>query len=302
MQRWIVLPSASRVESAGRLGGLDGEGEIVSKPRAGPDTAGLGAAGLGGGAGAGASVNRAGVIRAQRIPEQVAADIRKRIMRGQIGATEALPAETELMAQYGVSRPTLREALRILEAQRFVVVRRGGIGGALVQRPSLDLAARQFGFVLQDRGVTMADVHRARALIEPPALSALAATILPEELEELAALLRDAQAFIGDAPLYSHAAETIRERMVEMTGASTVALLMRMLREVVERHTAATGSVAPDRWAKLQKLSLRAHQRLVELIGQGERAQAEAFWREHLAKVQDHLGPVAATRVIDVLE
>jgi DNA-binding FadR family transcriptional regulator len=252
--------------------------------------------------GPGASASRAGLIRAQRIPEQVAADIRKRILRGEIGEHDALPAENELMVQYGVSRPTLREALRILEAERFIVVRRGGIGGALVQRPDLDVAARQFGFVLQDRGVTMADVHRARALIEPPALSALAETITPGQRAELDAMLQRAQAFIGDPDRYAHAIETVRERMVEMTGAATVALLMRMLREVVERHTAASGGIAPERWSKLQKLSLRAHQRLVELVGAGERAAAEEFWRQHLAEVQHHLGPVAATRIIDVLE
>jgi DNA-binding FadR family transcriptional regulator len=237
-----------------------------------------------------------------RLPEQVAADIRKRILRGDIGEGDALPAETELMAEYGISRPTLREALRILESERFVVVRRGGIGGALVQRPSLDAAARQFGFVLQDRGVTMADVHRARALIEPPALSALADTITPAKLAALTADLAQSEAFIGDPDRFAHAIETIRERIVEMTGAATVVLLMRMLREVVERHTAAAGGVAPERWSKLQKLSLGAHQRLVALIGDGDRAGAEAFWRGHLDEVERHLGAVAGARVIDVLD
>jgi DNA-binding FadR family transcriptional regulator len=246
--------------------------------------------------------SRAGVIRILRIPEQLAADIRKRILRGEIGEGDALPSETDLMGQYGVSRPTLREALRILEAERFIVVRRGGLGGALVQRPNLDAAARQFGFVLQDRGVTMADVHRARALIEPPALSALADTITPAQRAELDAMLAEAQSWIGDPDRYAHAIETVRERIVEMTGAATVALLMRMLREVVERHTAAAGGAPAERWAKLQKLSLRAHQRLVALIGEGDRAGAESFWRAHLAEVQSHLGPVAATRVIDMLE
>jgi len=241
-------------------------------------------------------------IRAHRIPEQLAASIRKRILRGEIGEGDALPAEAELMAQYAISRPTLREALRILEAERFIVVRRGGLGGALVQRPNLDLAARQFGFVLQDQGVTMADVHRARALIEPPALAALADTVTPTQLAELEALLGEAQAFIGAPAAYSHAIETIRERIVGMTGAVTVALLMRMLREVVERHTAAAGGLSADRWAKLQRLSLRAHHKLVALIAARDRAGAETFWRGHLEEVEQHLGRVAATRVIDAMD
>lgn len=246
--------------------------------------------------------DRRGAIRTQRIPQQVAADIRKRILRGEIGAGDALPAEAELMAQYGIARPTLREALRVLEAERFIVVRRGGLGGALVQRPDLDAAARQFGYVLQDRGVTLADVHRARTLIEPPALAALAGTATPEQLAELRARLAEAQAFIGEPLSYSGATEAIRERIVEMTGATTVALLMRMLRELVQRHTAATGGAPHEGWARLQKLSLRAHEKLVALIAAGDPAAAEAFWREHLAEVERHQGRAAAMRVIDALD
>jgi len=244
--------------------------------------------------------DRKGAIRTQRIPEQVAADIRKRILKGEIG--DALPPEAELILQYGVSRPTLREALRILESEQFILVRRGGIGGALVRRPNLDVAARQFGYVLQDRGVTMADVHRARALIEPPALAALAASATPAQIVELQALLAQAQQFIGEPLPYSEATEAIRERMVEMTGAATVALLMRMLRELVQRHTAASGDISADRWAKLQKLSLRSHERLVELIAAGDGAAAEDFWRQHLREVEQHLGRTATTRVIDALD
>ena len=268
------------------------QGNVSSKKAGRPArSAGVGETGVG-----------AQVIRAQRIPEQVAAQIRKRVLRGEIREGDVLPPEPELVAQLGISRPTLREALRILEAEQFIVVRRGGIGGAVVQRPNLDLAARQFSFVLQDRGVTLADVHRARALIEPAALSALAFSITPAQLEELHRLLAAALPLIGDSDRYSHAIESIRERMVEMTGAVTVALLMRMLREVVARHTAASGRIAPERWAKLQKLSLKAHQRLVELVAAGDQAGAEAFWREHLAEVAHHLGSVATTRVIDVFD
>jgi GntR family transcriptional regulator, transcriptional repressor for pyruvate dehydrogenase complex len=246
--------------------------------------------------------DRSGAIRTQRIPEQVAADIRKRILKGEIRNGDALPAEAELMAQYGISRPTLREALRLLEADGLVVVRRGGLGGALVQRPDLDVAARQFGYVLQDRGVTMADVHRARTLIEPPALAALADRATPEQLEELRQRLQDARRFIGEPLAYSSAAEAIRERMVEMTGAATVALLMGLLRELVQRHTSTSGDLAPERWAKLQKLSLRSHERLVDLIAEGDTAAAEAFWREHLHEVAEHLSRAAKARVIDVLD
>lgn len=246
--------------------------------------------------------SRSSIVRTQRIPQLMANDIRRRILRGELKVGEALPAEAELMSQYSISRPTLREALRILESEQLIVVRRGGIGGAVVQRPDLDVAARQFGSVLQDRGATMSDVHRARAVIEPPALAALAVTATPATIAELKAKLEATNALIGDATAYSEAIEMIRERIVEMTGAVTLSLLMRLLREVIAKHTAAVGGLPPDRWAKLQKLSQRSHLQLLNLIGAGNPDAAEKFWREHLAEVQHHLGRSANVRVIDLTE
>ena len=73
------------------------------------------------------------------------------------------------MAQFGVSRPTLREAFRVLEAEGLISVRRGAHGGARVHTPDVDVAARYAGLVLEHRGATLADVYEAAGLIEPPA-------------------------------------------------------------------------------------------------------------------------------------
>jgi DNA-binding FadR family transcriptional regulator len=246
--------------------------------------------------------SRSSLVRTQRIPQMMANDVRRRILRGELAVGQAIPAEAELMAQYGISRPTLREALRILESEQLIVIRRGGIGGAIVQRPDLDVAARQFGSVLQDRGATMGDVHRARTIIEPPALASLALSVTPAQLAELEAKLEETNALIGNPTAYSEAVEIIRERIVEMTGAVTLALVMRLLREVIQKHTAAVGGMPSERWAKLQKLSQRSHLRLLKLIGAGDPEPAEEFWRKHLAEVQYHLGRAANVRVIDLTE
>ena len=83
----------------------------------------------------------------------------------------------------------------------------------------------------------MSDVHRARAVIEPPALAALAVTVTPAMIAELKAKLEATNALIGDASAYSEAVEMIRERIVEMTGAVTLSLVMRLLREVIAHAT-----------------------------------------------------------------
>jgi DNA-binding FadR family transcriptional regulator len=75
-------------------------------------------------------------VHVPKAAELVAEALRGRILRRELLPGDRLPAETMLMTQYGVSRPTLREALRLLEAQELLEVRRGARGGGVVRQPS----------------------------------------------------------------------------------------------------------------------------------------------------------------------
>ena len=68
-------------------------------------------------------------VRPQKMADMVAGRIRQMIARGAITDGEWLPTEPELMEQFGVSRPTLREAFRVLESESLISVRRGAHGG-----------------------------------------------------------------------------------------------------------------------------------------------------------------------------
>lgn len=241
------------------------------------------------------------VLKSQRIPELMAADIRRRVLRGELKEGDSLPPETELMNEYGVSRPSLREALRILESEQLIEVRRGGIGGALVRRPDLDVATRQFGFVLQDRGATIADVHRTRCIIEPSALAELAVKISPKQLTELHKRLEDASEFIGEPIPYARALEEIRERMVEMTGAIALSLIMKLLGDVVQKHTTAIEGISQAQSTKLHRLNQKSYKKLLDLISAGDRQGAKDYWEEHLADVgRNTLGRNADKPIIDL--
>ncbi len=76
-----------------------------------------------------------GPVRVPKTAELVAQHLRRLIVRGEIAEGESLPAEAELRAQFGVSRPILREAFRVLESESLIVVRRGARGGAIVRLP-----------------------------------------------------------------------------------------------------------------------------------------------------------------------
>src|SRR4051794_12622000 len=99
----------------------------------------------------------------------VASQLRRQIVLGELKEGDQLPSESVLMEQFGVSRPTLREAFRILEAEGAIIVRRGVRGGARVQVPEIGVAARHIGLLLQYRGALLSDVYEVRAVLEPAA-------------------------------------------------------------------------------------------------------------------------------------
>src|SRR4051812_37630471 len=163
-------------------------------------------------------------VHVPKTAELVAGHIRRQIVRGQLHEGDALPPETALMEEYTISRPTLREAFRILESEGLITVRRGARGGARVQEPSTDVAARYAGLVLQHRGATVADVLAARVIVEPPAAHMLASR------RDRVAVAKQLQARLDDLDPDSAAHfHEFNALVVELTDNQTLILLTAML-------------------------------------------------------------------------
>lgn len=75
-------------------------------------------------------------LATESLPKQIARQIRQAIVEGRLRADDRLPGEEELAKRYGVSRPTIREALKRLAAQNLIRSRRGPAGGTFVNRPN----------------------------------------------------------------------------------------------------------------------------------------------------------------------
>src|SRR6201990_3368551 len=126
--------------------------------------------------------------RSPKTAELVAGALRRMVVDGQLKDGDFLPNEAELMAHFAVSRPTLREAVRVLESERLVEVRRGSRTGAKVRVPGPETVARPGALVLAISGTTLGDVMTARIGIEPYAARLLAdqgSTAAHEELRRL---------------------------------------------------------------------------------------------------------------------
>jgi GntR family transcriptional repressor for pyruvate dehydrogenase complex len=228
-------------------------------------------------------------IRSPKTAELVAGTLRRMVVDGQLKEGDFLPNEAELMAHFSVSRPTLREAVRVLESERLVEVRRGSRTGARVRVPGAEIVARPAGLLLELSGATIADVLVARSGIEPLAVRLLAESATTEQLDELEEML------VGDVPAgwesgrMAEATGEFHRRMVEMSGNATLTIISGMLHEITVRHTAfAIKERRQVSRADYDKL-LRSYRRLLTLLRSGDGAGAEAHWRKHLDTARELL-------------
>ncbi len=236
------------------------------------------------------------VVRVPKTAELVASKIRRQIVLHELHEEDALPPESELMEEFGISRPTLREAFRILESEGLIVVRRGAKGGARVMEPSADVVARHAGLVLQHRGTTVGDVFDARVVIEAPAAEILAGR---RDRKSIADKL---EAFLDDTdPNESERFHEFNALVVELTGNQTLMLITSMLAHIEEAATRSFLSHTGDSdRATLAKQSERTRRKLIGLIRDGDVEAAGALWHKHLTTAGRILAEDAGASIVDL--
>ena len=243
-------------------------------------------------------------VRAPKTSELIAAQLRRQIVRGTVKPGEKLPPETQLMKQFGVSRPTIREAFRILETEGLIVVRPGSRGGAQVVAPDQTAAARHVGLLLQLRGATIDDVYEARKIAEPVCAAMLARRRTAQDVADLAAVVAEIESAIeaasatgdgdGLAPgpaQWSRLTHRFHELIMQRSGNKTLALQGAMLHDIVATHTELRVSRSFDQAESPERFrrAVKAYKKLVALIEAGDADGAQRLWRDHMDSAAAYL-------------
>lgn len=141
------------------------------------------------------------VQRVLKAYEQVADQLRELIASGRIAPGERLPNEATLARQFGVSRATVREALRVLSAQNLVRTAKGSGGGSYVTLPSVDhiseFLGSSFNLMTASQDVSLEDLLEARMLLEVPAARLAAERRSDESLARLQSAVPDELRSLG---------------------------------------------------------------------------------------------------------
>jgi DNA-binding FadR family transcriptional regulator len=227
-------------------------------------------------------------VRVPKTAELVAQLLRQRIVRGELSEGETLPPEAGLMAEFRVSRPTLREAFRVLESEGLITVHRGSRGGARVRVPTVDVVARYAGLVLEHSGVSVADLSTAQAILEVACARTVASRRDPLQIADLRKAVEQA-ARVKDPLKQLEAQNRFHQRLVEEAGNLTVGVLHSAVQQLIDlalMDRAATGSW---RASAAQHLGARAHQKFVDLLAAGDVEASGALWRRHIEETHEYL-------------
>ena len=234
-------------------------------------------------------------IRQPRLAELIAAQVRDDILTGRLKEGDVLANQERLFSEYQVSPPALREAMRILETDGLITVRRGNVGGAVVHVPTPQRAAQMIAMVLQTRATSPSEVSIALGHMEPlcARLCAIrddrAVSVVPELRENVARQREN----IGDAEEYLRHSRQFHANIVALSGNEPLIVVIGALQAIWSAHdslvweTLAEGiDVEADPTSLLardtRRASLRAHEKLVDEIEAGNADKAHKIAAAHL--------------------
>jgi DNA-binding FadR family transcriptional regulator len=234
----------------------------------------------------------------RKLSHLIARDLRGMILRGELAQGQPLPSESDLIRAFEVSRDTLREALRILESESLIRVRRGRGGGAVVQRPHPGAVTRHVALLLQVRKATVGDINEARQVVEPSSVANLTRTAT-----EAAAALTDLHELelsrLSDPLACLTAIVAFDQAVLRMAGNRTIAVVSSVFRDVVAEQT--LGGDFRERGARVVQHLTARHADVLAALGTGDPAAVRASWSAYLEAGAAELGAGDRSARFDVV-
>jgi GntR family transcriptional regulator, transcriptional repressor for pyruvate dehydrogenase complex len=227
-------------------------------------------------------------VRILGASEQVATALQHRIQSAGLGPGDFLGREEDLAAEFGVSRPTLREALKLLASGNLIRANKGPGGGIFVANTADQGVRRSLtdsvGMMLETGAVSLEELLDARTLLEVP-LAGLAALQADEAtLERLRAALEAETVAAGDIDAIHEADTEFHREIAAAAGNRMASALTGWVYEVLQPKL-----MEELRDAVLPSAVLDQHVALLKAIEKGDRPRAERAMREHLLYLRDVL-------------
>lgn len=228
-------------------------------------------------------LSRVSPLRGSTLSSRIVEEIREKVFDGRLSPGDVLGSENDLAERFGVSRITVRDALRSLSATGIVEIRQGAGGGARIAEGNLDHFADALAVQFQLTGVGAEETLAAQSAIEGMAAELAAQHRARRDLERLVAAMEQASKVIDDSTAFTEASLGFHLAVAEASHNRALLALLRALRHVVwpRENKTASRKIA----ARVQEAHLRIYQKIEAGDGPGAR-QA----------MGDHLSGIGASK------
>lgn len=220
-------------------------------------------------------------VRIPRGSELLAQRVRAAILVGDLPVGSLLPPESELVRQFGVSRATVREGLRLLEADGLIATRPGRHGGATVCRPNAGTHTRSLALLLQFDGATLGALMEARRALKPLSARLAAGRASEADLADMRAALADMAAQVDDAEAYHRAGIRFHLLIAHATRNPVLSIYATSLAELIYDQICQIPFTRDDLSA-----GTASCQRILAAIEAGDADAAERRVERHLLAVE----------------
>lgn len=212
--------------------------------------------------------------------------VREAILQGQLKPGEALPPEKDLIVKFGVSKHTLREALRCLEAMGFLTIRRGAGGGPVVSEVDMETTKDCLANFLHFKNVSVRDMSQVRSIIEPWLARRAAETFTEQDIEEFEAIHEKYRTIYakGFCPRAARYEINFHIFLAKKTENPVLVMMLDFVNSIVSDFRT---TLRPS--LDFSRKVFEAHERIVLAIKARDGEAAARHMREHVREVEEEL-------------
>lgn len=222
-----------------------------------------------------------------RMSEIIVEKIRELMREGQLKPGDRLPPERELCERFGVSRVTMREALRMLESAGLVEIRVGARGGAFVTAPSSNRVGEGLADLLTLSVIGAADVTEVRLILEVGIVPLVCERATEEDLAALEAICERSEEALRKGEYSMDISLEFHTAVAQATHNPALEMLVESFRGPILMSLQEAREVAPE----MGGLGTKEHEQFIEAVRRRDADEASRIMREHLTRTARRVKP-----------
>jgi DNA-binding FadR family transcriptional regulator len=224
-------------------------------------------------------------VSPNRMSEAIVDQIKTLIRSNRLSPGDRLPSERELCERMGVSRVTVREALRILEAGGLVEIRVGARGGAFVTTPSSERLGAGLADLINLAPVTSVEVTEARLVFELGIIPMIVQRATDDDIERLRQLTRDHIAALRRGDYTMAKSAEFHHRLAACSHNTAIEMLVHSFHGPLLMSLREAATAAP----LMGQRGVYEHRDLVEAIAERNAEKAAEIMQRHLSRTARRL-------------